>query len=91
VQYDDEGCAGIIAAMESYHKKWDESRKCYSNDPVHDWSSNYADAMRQWAQGYMGQGHGMSFTAPDPQNFTAKGRFTAPTNMRTIGQRRVGY
>ena len=92
MQYDEEGCAGLIAALESYHKKWDESRKCYSNQPVHDWSSNYADAMRQWAQGYTGQGAGSTFTMPTAANFTVRPGFIAPTNMRTVPRRsRAGY
>ena len=94
VQYDEEGCAGLIAAMESYRKKWDESRKCYSNEPVYDWSSNYADARRQWGQGYTGQGTGMTFTAPNAVTVASSANPTQvrlPPKMRFVGSRRSGY
>lgn len=90
VQIDEDGCANFISALESYHKKWDDARKCYSNDPVHDWSSNYADAWRQWAQGYKGQGTGMQFSAPNNVKGGA-GRRSVPQNIKTVGNRRAGY
>ncbi len=104
VQIDEVGCEGLIDALESYHKKWVEERKTYLNEPVHDWSSNYADAFRQWAQGYTGQGTGMRFTAPAPvlqQIGVApvvsdgpqanRPRIAVPQRMVTVGNRRVGY
>lgn len=90
VQIDEEGCINFIAALESYHKKWDDKLKSYSNDPVHDWSSNYADAWRQWAQGYKGQGTGMRFTAPN-QVVTGPGKRPVPIAVNTVGSRRAGY
>lgn len=90
-QFDEKGCANLISALESYHKKWDDVKKCYSNDPVHDWSSNYADAFRQWAQGYKGQGVGPAFTAPNATAPSSGGRFTVPQTMVTVGSRRAGY
>lgn len=39
-------------ALASYHKTWDEKRKCFSDAPYHDWSSHPADAMR-----YLSVGH----------------------------------
>jgi hypothetical protein len=86
----DSGCEGFISALESYHKKWDDERKCYKSDPVHDWSSNYADAIRQWAQGYHGQRTGMRFTAPAMIS-TGAGRVPVPQRVQTVGNRRVGY
>jgi hypothetical protein len=92
VRLDETRCSNFISALESYHKKWDDKRKCYSNDPVHDWSSNYADAFRQWAQGYKGQQTGMRFSAPQQITGSGRpGRVTLPTNIRTVGNRRVGY
>jgi hypothetical protein len=87
VEIDAEGCDGLISAMESYHKKWDDTRKCYSNDPVHDWSSNYADAVRQWAQGYTEQAGLKSFTQPTMVN----GMSLPLPAVRSVGQQRVGY
>ena len=39
-------------ALLSYHKTWDEKRKCYSDSPYHDWSSNGSDAFRYLAVGH---------------------------------------
>lgn len=50
--FDEEGCADGLRAMEHYHKEFDEKRQTFRSYPVHDWSSNYADAFRQFAQGY---------------------------------------
>lgn len=47
---DEEGCRDGIAALLNYHKQWDEERESYLRTPVHDWSSNFADAFRQWGQ-----------------------------------------
>lgn len=42
---------GRLALM-SYHKTWDERRRCFSSAPYHDWSSNGADAWRYLAVGH---------------------------------------
>lgn len=39
-------CGPLLAAMRNYHRKWDPVRRTYSDKPVHDWSSNFCDAMR---------------------------------------------
>ena len=39
-------------ALVSYHKVWDEKRKCFQSQPYHDWSSNGADAWRYLAVGH---------------------------------------
>lgn len=49
VCFDEVGCAGAIAAIEAYHRNWSEEFQQYG-DPVHDGSSNYADAFRQFGQ-----------------------------------------
>jgi phage terminase large subunit len=41
-------CDGV-EALRSYHRKWDDERKCFSETPVHDWSSHTADAFRYLA------------------------------------------
>lgn len=47
--FDAEGCAEGFAALENYHKKWSEEQQVYTRHD-HDWSSNYADAFRQFGQ-----------------------------------------
>lgn len=39
-------CESLILALKSYHRKYDEDKKIYSNEPVHDWSSHHADMFR---------------------------------------------
>lgn len=39
-------------ALTSYHKVWDEKRKCFQSQPFHDWSSNGADGFRYLAVGH---------------------------------------
>lgn len=35
-----------IDALRNYHKEWDDEKKCFTERPVHDWSSHGADAFR---------------------------------------------
>lgn len=46
-------CEPLIEALRNYHKEYDEKAKVFKNQPKHDWSSHYADAMRYLAVGYM--------------------------------------
>lgn len=39
----------LILALKSYHYKYDEEKKIYLSEPVHDWSSHYADMLRHVA------------------------------------------
>ncbi len=39
-------CRQFIMALKSYHRKYDDTLKTYSSEPVHDWASNYADMFR---------------------------------------------
>lgn len=50
--FDEEGCKEGLRALESYRKEYDERHQTFKSRPLHDWSSNYADAFRQFAQGY---------------------------------------
>jgi len=43
---------GAIPAIRAYRKEWNEKTQAWRDTPLHDWSSNYADALRQCAQGY---------------------------------------
>ena len=44
-------CNILVEALKTYRKTWDPEAQVYSNTPVHDWSSNFADATRQLAMG----------------------------------------
>jgi len=42
-------CADGIEALRAYRRKYNDITKAYSNSPLHDWSSNGADAFRYFA------------------------------------------
>ena len=44
--FDEKKCANLIKALENYRQEYDQKKKVYKNNPSHDWSSHYADAMR---------------------------------------------
>jgi phage terminase large subunit len=46
---DEKKCKNLIDSLENYHKKYNEKMDCYSDTPVHDWSSHAADAFRYTA------------------------------------------
>lgn len=50
--FDAEGCEQGLDALQQYHKVYDEKQQCFKDMPHRDWSTHYADAFRQWAQGY---------------------------------------
>lgn len=44
--FDQEKCERGIEALKSYRKEFDSERRVFSSEPVHDWASHGADAMR---------------------------------------------
>lgn len=46
VVIDQEACFGGVEALRAYRRNWNELTKCFTNEPVHDWSSDGADAFR---------------------------------------------
>ncbi len=64
-------CEQLISALMQYQYEWDEDKRIFTKEPVHDWSSHPADAARyasvtpdsigiipQWAREMAGQGLG---------------------------------
>ena len=43
---------GGFSALEQYRREWDDERKCFSNKPLHDWSSHPSDAFRYLSQAW---------------------------------------
>ena len=41
---------GVMKCLKHYRHEWDDVNKLWSKDPVHDWSSNTADAFGIEAQ-----------------------------------------
>jgi hypothetical protein len=50
--FDEIECKDLIVALDHYRKHWDARQLTFTSRPVHDRYSNYADAFRQWGQGY---------------------------------------
>jgi phage terminase large subunit len=46
---DESKCKQLIKALENYRQEYDVKRKVYKANPLHDWSSNYADSFRYLA------------------------------------------
>ncbi len=42
-------CTDAIQAWRNYHREWDDKKQMYKDEPVHDWSSHYSDALRYLA------------------------------------------
>lgn len=51
--FDAEECADALAALDAYRKRWNNATESWSDEPMHDQFSNYADAFRQFGQGYV--------------------------------------
>lgn len=51
-EFDEEGCAEGIKALDNYCREWDDARQTWASHPRHDWASNGSDAFRQFAQFY---------------------------------------
>lgn len=43
---DEEKCSDLIKALESYRREWDDKKKVYRENPLHNDASHYADAFR---------------------------------------------
>lgn len=67
-EFDEEGCAEGIDALDNYSREWDEHVGDWSTNPRHDIHSNGADAFRQCAQAYRPMtpdaGSGVGFVQP---------------------------
>jgi hypothetical protein len=50
--FDQEKCHEGLEALKAYRREWNETRKDWTNHPLHDWSSHAADSLRCFAQGY---------------------------------------
>jgi hypothetical protein len=50
--FDAAKCDEGIKALDAYQREWDDRIGEYKDRPLHNWASNPADALRQFAQGY---------------------------------------
>ena len=49
VRFDEINCKQGINCLENYRKKYDETKKVFLKEPLHDWASHWADAFRYFA------------------------------------------
>jgi phage terminase large subunit len=49
VWIDENRCAKLIKAVESYRREWDATKQRYKPNPLHDWSSDASDCLRYLA------------------------------------------
>ena len=42
-------CSMFVRAMQEYTHEWDDMRQCFSDNPLHDWTSDFADMFRYFA------------------------------------------
>lgn len=47
--FDEDRCKDGLKALRNYHREFNEKLNTFNNNPVHDWSSHYADAWRYLA------------------------------------------
>ena len=47
--FDETGCYDGLRALKSYHREWNDEKQAFMAKPLHDWSSNFADAFRYLA------------------------------------------
>lgn len=75
--FDAEGCADGIAALDSYRKKYNKTLEVFTDTPLHDRFSNYADAFRQFALGYAPRHRGASVSGSEPDRQKRRARSSA--------------
>jgi phage terminase large subunit len=49
VWIDEQRCEKLLKALENYRQEYDQKRKVYKANPLHDWASHFADAFRYLA------------------------------------------
>jgi len=52
--FDEAGCSVGLERIQNYSYEYDERLEVFKPHPRHDDSTHAADALRQWAQGYVG-------------------------------------
>jgi phage terminase large subunit len=68
VWFDAERCRDGIQALRLYRTEWDPDRRVFSRQPLHDWTSDYADSVRMFAVGSQGRrpsGQPLDYSAID--------------------------
>jgi hypothetical protein len=66
-----------LAALEQYQREWDDDKKAFRLNPLHNWTSHYADAFRYLAQGWKPSPKRV-IKVPQPAGFTLPPPPTTP-------------
>lgn len=83
--FDEKKCEVGIAALKNYHRKYNEELRVYDNKPLHDWSSNGADAFRYLAVSLKKNGNSLQIPRDDIPFYAQSGAFapeSAPRDPR---------
>lgn len=50
--FDEEACETGLEGLRQYQTEWDDEKKIFSDKPLHNWASHYADGFRTLAMAY---------------------------------------
>lgn len=67
--FDEAGCSTGLERLQTYTYEFDERLEVFKPHPRHDDATHAADALRQWAQGYVGQTFGASSAPKSTRSF----------------------
>lgn len=85
--FDAQKAERLLQALAHYRRKWDEEKKTYSKEPLHDWASHGCDAFR-----YLAMGVNERMQEPfEPPRQSAKGLTFADLMKRRGGRRAQEY
>jgi len=69
---DENKCAGLLDALYSYRREFDDKSKMFKDKPFHDHASHYADAMRYLAVGWQNAGSNVGWGVKKSDNYRSK-------------------
>lgn len=72
-----------IAALEQYRREWDDERKTFKANEIHDWTSHLADAFRYLALSW----REVSEPVIEPKHVPPAGKIFAPLPVEPSGRR----
>lgn len=72
-----------LAALEQYRREWDDERKTFKADAVHDWTSHLADAFRYLSLAW----RNVVDVIEEPKRMPKPGQFIPPPVRESTGKR----
>jgi len=80
--FDETRCANGLEALRQYQSEWDDKKKKFRDEPLHDWTSHPADAFRYLAMAY--REIVPVEPAPDPRALVIGGPENLPPGMQGV-------